>query len=204
MNQGIIPSLTERILLGISGTAAFYIVYGGADYLVKYLRVVEPIQAPAEPQWPFVPALSLIYLSLILVISSLPLVMRSTRKLQFAATLLGTQLIIAFPFFVLLPLEPLPPIVLQGSSWDYLITFLDTLNMDYNLFPSLHVSFALSCAYLLRSNKSPLITAAWWAWAGAVALSTLLLHQHYLIDVLGGSLLMIAAARISQKLLSNQ
>lgn len=69
----------------------------------------------------------------------------------------------------------------------------DTVNLDGNNFPSLHVALSVSAvlAYL------PLVKSPWKAffatWALLIVLSTLLTRQHGLADVAGGLALAFGA-----------
>jgi membrane-associated phospholipid phosphatase len=69
------------------------------------------------------------------------------------------------------------------------------MNLDYNLFPSLHVGMAtLSATFYSKWSKRP-AALFFWLWAAAFAASTLLTRQHYIADVLGGALLGYAIGR---------
>lgn len=89
------------------------------------------------------------------------------------------QTLAAWPMFVLLPIASIPtpeielPLLFQVADW---------VNLDNNYLPSLHVSYATTCAFFAGG---PL----WTLWAVAISASTLLCHQHYLLDVLAGFLL---------------
>jgi hypothetical protein len=63
---------------------------------------------------------------------------------------------------------------------------LDSVNLDYNHFPSLHVAFACSMAWEYGRKRSWLIRSGYLIWAGLIAVSTLLCAAHYAVDVLGG------------------
>ena len=65
----------------------------------------------------------------------------------------------------------------------------DISNLNGNGLPSLHVAFALSCAWVLSPRISTWFRPALWLWAIAICASTLLVKQHYLIDVATGALL---------------
>lgn len=191
--SALYPSYVSRLLIGIAGSAAFYLVYGGADYIVRNHPVVAPIIIPNEPAWPFVEDLSLVYLSTLIALSALPFVLETWSELRYAALLLGGQLIGAAPFFVLLPFASIPG---HDSQVSNVYELLDLLNLSSNYFPSLHVSFSFSCAYLLGARKTAAVRLFFWVWAALVSIATLLLHQHYLIDVVGGIALFCGAAWI--------
>ena len=72
------------------------------------------------------------------------------------------------------------------GMWEGLFRFADRLNLDYNFVPSLHVALSVACiaAFARHANRPGRI--ALWLWATAIALSTLLTHQHHVVDVISG------------------
>jgi hypothetical protein len=131
---------------------------------------------PPTP-WPFWPQWAAVYLSLDLLIPwsfwRVP-----QARLPFLAAGLLVSTLIAWPFFLLLPLAPIPQPAGGPGPWTFQLA--DLLNLSGNYFPSLHVAYALLCSAFLGSPGV-------WCWAALIAVSTLLTHQHYSIDVLGGA-----------------
>ena len=66
------------------------------------------------------------------------------------------------------------------------------VDAPHNLVPSLHVVFssviALACASFARPSFRWLL----WVWLALIVVSTVLVHQHHLIDVLAALLLVVA------------
>jgi hypothetical protein len=67
------------------------------------------------------------------------------------------------------------------------------MNLSYNNFPSLHVAFAVSAAWAYRR-------LGWWLWAAAVALSTWLMWEHHLVDIVGGVALALIVMRSAESI----
>jgi len=67
----------------------------------------------------------------------------------------------------------------------------DTMNLELNYFPSLHVCFAFTTAWFF----APRYRWLGLLWASAVAWSTLAIREHYLADVAGGLLLAVVGIR---------
>lgn len=164
----------RALLLGVF-TAAFCLVYAGADLLAG---LVPYRLHPPYLHWPFMPQLSGLYLSVDLMLLWLFFRLPPHRLTGLFAGLLS-QLVIAGPLFVVLPFAPPPGAQTDSSFW---FRLADLINLNNNYFPSLHVAFAITCA--LYAGRP-----FWWVWATGIACSTLLTHQHYLIDVLGGGVL---------------
>ena len=89
-----------------------------------------------------------------------------------------------------------PPREEDLGIWAALFHFADKLNLTYNLLPSLHVAFAVICVAIF-SARAPLAgKVLLWFWAAMVAASTVLLHQHHLLDVATGWLLALVCVRL--------
>lgn len=171
-----------RIRLFVLFLVAFVLLYASADLLTS----LHPFRiSMGLPRWPFFPEAVAIYISLDLLIPlTFALVPRARLGLFTLSLLLATAW--AWPLFVLLPLQPIP--LPEGFQPGWLFRLADGMNLDANLLPSLHVTYALLCAAALRS---------WWGWlwASSIALSTLLTHQHYTVDVLAGLALALLTVR---------
>src|SRR6185312_379886 len=69
-----------------------------------------------------------------------------------------------------------------------LLRTLYAVDAGWNLFPSLHVGHSLLVALLYRKHAR---AGTWLVWTGAllISASTVLIKQHYVVDVLAGALL---------------
>ncbi|MGB1111299.1 MAG: cyclic nucleotide-binding domain-containing protein, partial [Gammaproteobacteria bacterium] len=107
--------------------------------------------------------------------------------------LLLLQVVIAAPFFVLLPIENAYVDDMPTGVWGaYLFEPMGLKNVSqWNQTPSLHVTYALTVATVLGRRWG-----GWWwvlgfAWAIPVSITTMLVHEHHLICVVGGLLLFV-------------
>jgi membrane-associated phospholipid phosphatase len=71
----------------------------------------------------------------------------------------------------------------------------DALNLTYNLLPSLHVAFAVICAAIFSPRAPRPVKTLLWLWASLIAASTVLIHQHHILDVVSGWLLAVVCVR---------
>ncbi len=167
--------------------AIFAVCYGGASWWTSTLAGPLPTWDFAfEQRVPFVPWAAVIYLTITPVLLLAPLLLRE-RTPMFAFAL-SVQTIIATCFFLLFPQnEWVRP---SANNWAFRLA--DTMNLSYNNFPSLHVAFAVSAAWAYRR-------VGWWLWAAAVALSTWLMWEHHLVDILGGVALAALVMRIAER-----
>ncbi|MDO5623843.1 MAG: phosphatase PAP2 family protein [Pseudomonadota bacterium] len=172
----------------------FALLYVGANALSAGVPWRVPVALPWEPVLPFHPAWALPYLSLPLLLLALPLKLKPTGLwVVFAALMVQTG--VAALCFVLLPVRvDFPPRVADGV-WHLPFMLADTLNLTRNHLPSLHVALACTAAWALAPHAAPAMRWLPWAWAAAIALSTVGLHEHHLLDVAAGVLLAAGAVR---------
>ncbi len=159
--------------------------YGGCNALSAGRTRLWSLHASWELDLPFVPSALWIYLSLFLLWPLQPLVLgpreiwRLTGRL-FLATLLASLVFLAFPaslgFVRQLPADPL-----LAALYEWLFR----LDHPHNLVPSLHVATSALVLLAFRSSM-PRLQVLWWLWLTLIALSTLLTHQHHLLDVATG------------------
>lgn len=166
----------------------FLIVYVGADWVTRQHTFRVPIAMPWEQSIPFFPATVVLYMSMYGLFLPAPFVFRTASQLDRFAGALLLLITIAGIGFLLIPAEltyASPP----SSSWDGWFEIADTLNLTYDFVPSLHVGFAVACAAAYQGRAERWLSVSAWIWAVGVAASTLLLHQHHVIDVVGGWML---------------
>lgn len=165
--------------------AIFAVCYGGASWWTSTLPGPLPTWDFAfEQRVPFVPWAAVIYLTITPVLLLAPFVLRE-RTPMFAFAL-SVQTIIATFFFLLFPQTEW----VRPSAGNWAFRLADTMNLSHNNFPSLHVAFAVSAAWAYRR-------VGWWLWAAAVALSTWLMWEHHLVDIVGGIALAVLIMRIA-------
>jgi membrane-associated phospholipid phosphatase len=181
-------------------TAWFAIAYGGADYLTARRSGPARIYFAWELAIPFwLPAI-LLYDSQYVVFLIAPFVLRTKAAIDTLAASLIVATTAAGLCFLVAPCQIgfVPPSVAGPLAPLFVMT--DAINLDYNLVPSLHVAFAGLCAAAFGAATPRWIRALWFLWASLVALSTLLTHQHHVVDVATGVALAWASARAARML----
>jgi membrane-associated phospholipid phosphatase len=162
---------------------AFFGVYPTMNWVTSLRARPWHLYLPAELAIPFVPQFVWAYLSMY-VLFALPLFVLPKERMP----ILGRQLIagslVSAALFLLLPAElGFPREVPAAAPYGAIFAGIFGVDRPYNLVPSLHVIFstaiALACADVLR----PPARAALLAWLAVIVASTVLVHQHHLIDV---------------------
>jgi hypothetical protein len=158
---------------GLLVTALFAVVFYGADWLTAHRTFRVPVAMRWETSIPFWPWMILVYMTIYPLMWAAPFALRTPRHVRALCWSLAGVIVIAGIGFLLLPAQ----LEFSASSPSLLFQIADRLNGDYNLVPSLHVALAVTCV-TAYSTRAPLL---WWAWAAAIAVSTLLTHQHHVL-----------------------
>lgn len=191
-------SLPERSVLraNLAYSALFALVFCLVYGMTDFITTLHDNQLDAHFGWelgiPFVPAMSVIYLSLNPAFWLMPFVFRDGAAFKTLFRVLVIETVAAGLFFLALPVRnAYPPPTAQGpfAGW---FRLADALNLTYNELPSLHVAFActLAVAWGARLGWSGRLACA--LWAGLVVLSTLLTHQHHIASAAAGMALCAA------------
>jgi len=182
-------------VLSVFGCVWFELVFAGANWLTAQRGYRVRLHFDAELQVPFVPAAVVVYLSLNLLFLMGPFVLRTRRELMAIVISLAVVIGIAGIGFLLFPADNLFPPPGEMGVWTPAVRFAKWLALEYNLAPSLHVALATLCVIVYCRQAPPLGRVALWLWAGAIGVSTLLLHQHYIVDIVTGYLLAFVGVR---------
>lgn len=178
----------ESLVLAAAQTVWWIAVYFSADWLTGLREERVRIHLDAELAIPFIPAFILAYRSIDLMFPLAPFVLRSRVEIRGLTLALAIVTAIAGVCFLAAPAEAAYPTQACGM-WEPLYAWNRHIALTYNMVPSLHVALSVVTlsAYSLRcGNVGKGLLAIW---AAAIALSTLLTHQHHLLDVATGLLL---------------
>lgn len=146
---------------------------------------------------PLVPASALVYGALYAFLIALPVLVIQTRELirrtVWAYLAVWITAYVCFLFFPTVAPRPERLIGSGYATWG--LRFLYDADPPFNCFPSLHVAHsfvsALACHRVHRS-LGRVATGC----ASLVAISTLLTKQHYVLDVIAGTLMAVAACAV--------
>lgn len=172
-------------------TSCFLVVFAGANFLTGLHGWRVPIHFSWEGKIPFLPQASLLYLTIGPTMAGVAFSLRqdASALIHFRRVLVAETLA-AGAFFLLLPAELAPGFARSAPPpWSFWVAASAAMGMRYNLFPSLHVAFALSTAWHGSTRRSRMIRGLLFLWAGLVMVSTLVLHLHHVLDLAGGLLL---------------
>ena len=176
------------------------LVFGALYPLVNWLTGVRAstfgLYLDSERGIPFLPLWIWAYLSINLLFVLPPLFMRTSDM-----PLLGRRMLVATVagcmIFLLLParlgFERVAP---AGGLHGVVFGGLFRADGPHNLVPSLHVTYASLCILSFQAAaRDWRARAAWGLWLVAIMASTVLVHQHHLLDVASGLLLALVICR---------
>ena len=169
-----------------------FLLYG----LIQYSITTNSFDflTPLDKHIPLIPELIWVYHSLPIVMVTTVLFLAQNKKVfytvvaSFAAVMIVNSLFHLFaPSFY-----PRPELVPMSLS-EHLLAWTYTIDGAHNTFPSTHVSYAflmvLTAGDTQKGQRYPILKYAFILWAVCVILSTLVLKQHYIADVVAALLL---------------
>lgn len=181
--------LRQTLPFCIAFAALFSLCYSGASWITGRYASLPVWDLPFESAIPFVPSMAVVYLTLNPALMLAPLLFRKRHELAPLAVVLCLETLIATACFLLFPQTTSfarPPV----TGWArFPFALADAMNLRYNQFPSLHVTFACTVAWAYAQRGGILGRIGWPLWSVAVAASTLLIWEHHLVDIFGGAVL---------------
>lgn len=180
--------------LSLANLVWFEIVFVACDAITRARTWRVPIHTALDLKIPFMPSMTVVYLSMDVLLLAGPFILRTKQEFRAAVAMLAVAIGIAGVCFVLIPADLAYPPVVESElgMWAAAYHLADAVNLTYNLVPSLHVALTVACVAAFTERARAVTRALMWLWAAAIAASTLLTHQHHIIDVVAGWLLGLA------------
>jgi len=186
----------------------FVTVFVGADFVTAHRAERLHAFLPFELSIPLVPSMVIAYMSIFLVWIPAPFLLHERRQVNRLAIALALVILIAGMGFLVFPAElGFPPMAddlarldpSSASRWGPWLRLADLLNLDYDLIPSLHIAMFVTtaAAYACQTGRVGRVVLA--LWSAAVVASTVLTHQHHLIDAIAGFALGLGGARVASQ-----
>jgi membrane-associated phospholipid phosphatase len=181
-------------LVSLPNTLWFMLVYGGADLLTAHRSFRVRVHLSAELNIPLVPAMTVFYMSVYLLFLAAPFILHGRHEIRALVGTLALVILFSGIGFLLFPAELAfaAPKEEELGAWASLFNLADRLNLTYNCVPSLHVALAVACVAVYAPRASGKGRALLWLWAIMIAASTILTHQHHVLDAVTGWLLAVA------------
>jgi membrane-associated phospholipid phosphatase len=175
------------------------VTYLGVNAITAGRSVVQPM-LPFENRIPLVAAAYPVYAAVYPAVV-LPLFLARTRR-GFARTQVAISLasLLAFGVFLLAPMPYPRPTLAHGGGLEAMLAVEYAVDQPRCTFPSLHVAIAFLLYFGLREEaprwRVPLLLLAI-----GVAISTVLVKQHFIADVAGGVVLAVGTWRLAPRVM---
>jgi membrane-associated phospholipid phosphatase len=170
-------------------SVVFFTVYPLCNWLTAKRGTTFSLYIESELSIPFIPEFVWAYLSLYLLFIIPPFFLNPARM-----DVLGKQLVAATIFcgviFLLLPARlGFERTVPDDPFYRSIFANMFAVDLPHNMVPSLHVTFSsLILLSLYRAQQADLAKITLGAWLVLICASTVLVHQHHLLDVVTGLL----------------
>lgn len=170
----------------------FMVIYGGTSWITSLRDDVGTWYYPWERYIPFVPLMIIPYMSIDLLFAAAPFLCRDQRELWLFSKRIALGIVVAGCCFLIYPLKLATdrPTVdgWLGVIWNAFVG----MDRPYNLLPSLHITLRTILAHTYARHTRGLLRVASSVWFSLIGLSTLLVHQHHVVDIIGGFILAAA------------
>lgn len=182
--------LNKKRALFLLLVAYFIVGYLLINYFNQHRSHCYDVVLPFEEGIPFLPVFILGYL---LVYASIIIVyfkVNEFEQIKKAALLYFVLTTVHYVLFLIFPVRMLirPEIVSPNGFSETLAALYFAIDEPYNCFPSLHVSYALLSALVLRGFKWSLIL---YVMTIITAFSVVMVKQHYIMDVAAGGVVTV-------------
>ncbi len=179
-----------KFFLGMVLTGAFwtgYFILGNASVLSGKTM---PLSA-VDRMIPFVPEMSIIYVSQFI---SAPLIVWLMRSREDILSYCGSVILLSAFTFMIFSAWPTMVHRPDYSGGNIIYSWIVRIDSARNACPSLHAGFGILTAACANNTfrdyrYGKILIAIAWIWTLAVMLSALLIKQHVLVDIIAGSAL---------------
>lgn len=193
LKQGVLYAGWKGAALCVGLGIADYVASLGYDYLNHGPNRLF-LRTPIDQALPVVPVFAAPYVSLEPFIygSLVVFLLFRARLFQSAVSSMIVTFLVSYVFFAFLQTYVDRPVLTASDPFTQMIRGVYASDHPYNDFPSLHVSTSTIIAihwWRFSRRSWPLIL-----WAGLIALSTVMVKQHYVPDIAGGLVLAFATS----------
>jgi membrane-associated phospholipid phosphatase len=173
---------------------AFFAVYPTMNWITSVRPGPLHLYLQAELAAPLVPQLIWAYLSMYVLFLVPPLLLPAACMPALGKQLIAGTLLSGIAF-LLLPAElGFARAVPTAAPYSGIFAAMFSIDRPYNLVPSLHVLYSAAIALACADVSRPGVRVALHAWLVVIAASTVLVHQHHLLD-LAASLVLVFLLR---------
>lgn len=195
--------LSERFavyaLWGFMVGVAFFGIYPTMNWWSSIREEHYQLYFSEELQLPFIPEFIWLYLSMYVLFLIPPFALTTADLKRLAKELIAATIIAGVSFMLFparlgfdrtLPSDEFYRVMFQG---------LFTVDHPFNLVPSLHVVYSTAICLAIMSRVNQFQRMCLMTWLLLLTVSTVLVHQHHLLDVITGGLLALFMRNLWEK-----
>jgi membrane-associated phospholipid phosphatase len=168
---------------GVVSGIVFFSVYPTCNWLTSLRSDPYQFYLQSELAVPFLPEWIWVYLSMYVLFLAPPFFLDCGGLARLGKQLITTTLAAGFTYLLVpatLGFERVAPE--NGFLRDFYLKIFE-VDKPHNLIPSLHVIWSTALALAVVEKATPPWRLFFLGWAAAIALSTLFVHQHHVIDL---------------------
>jgi hypothetical protein len=188
--------LVTYLLWSTGAGIAFFSVYPTTNWVATLRGQTYRCYFDWELSTPFVPQFIWAYLSMYVLFFTPPLFMEPPALRALGQQVIWATLISGLIYLLLPATLGFPRVMPDDPSVDGLYRTMFALDEPHNMIPSLHVVWSGAIALAVRDSVGRWGRWFFLAWLGLIALSTLLVHQHHLADVVVALALVVLMRKV--------
>jgi len=183
------PGFWQAALVSAGTGALFMALYHACNFYAANCGRTRMWFFDWELSIPLVAWLIVPYWSIDLLFVLAPFLCTRRSELRALAWRLTLAIILACASYMAWPLQLAHVRVDDHGVFTPLFTAINGFDKPHNLFPSLHVAFAIILLWTFHRHLRGGWRLLFHAWFVCITISTVLVHQHHLVDVVGGAIL---------------
>ena len=170
---------------------AFFSIYPTTNWLTALSSKHYSLFLEDELRLPFVPEFIWLYLSMYGLFILPPFFLDPVELKRLAKELISSTCVSGITFLLLPAKLGFPRMLPDDEFYRSIFQGLFLVDQPHNLVPSLHVIYSTTISLALIARSSSTIRAMLFAWLALIVTSTVLVHQHHLLDVVAGVILAV-------------
>lgn len=180
---------TTFLLWGGLVGLAFFSVYPTMNWLTGLRSHQYGLFIEQELNVPFVPEFIWLYLSMYILFILPPFFLSSGNLKRLAKELILATYLAGAVFLIFPARLGFPRILPTDSFYHALFQGLFAIDQPFNLVPSLHVVYSTAIILAISTQANITFRSLLFTWLALIMASTILVHQHHLLDVFVGLVL---------------
>lgn len=205
LKQRLFVEWKLKLFAGGAMTILFWCGYFLIQHMATTKSVTRMPELPVEKRIPFVPAAAIIYASQFVTMPSILAFIPSRRQMH--ECYFGLLLLVSMSFTIFYCWPTAVERNALPSGHFFLYDWIVSADAPGNACPSLHAAFGVFTGLFAGnifhgSMRRRLILVLIWSWTAVVLISTLLIKQHVIMDLLAGGMLGAVSCKITAAIFS--